>query len=265
MAALPLDLCRYPIDDPDSPQARSLIERCRAQIAGTGLCLLPAFLPEDEVRRAVAEVDVAMAAAFSKRRAIVAYDEDEIDPELPDDDSVRTAHRHAMSVVAYDHIGECSPIRALYEWQGFADFLSLVLEQPVYRCADPLISLVITAMGEGEEQGWHFDDNDFVVSLLLRKPDEGGEFEHVPMMRSDDDPAYERARRVFAGDHGEVETAPLRPGTLALFRGRRSLHRVSPVRRGPGRLIALLSYDSQPGMVFPAQVQINNVGRSSWP
>ncbi len=263
MMALPLDLDRYPIDDLDGAGARALVETCRAQIAATGLCLLPGFLPEAEVARAVAEADVAMADAYVKRRAIVAYDEDEIDPDLPADDPVRTAHRHAMSVVAYDHIGGDSPIRALYEWQGFADFLSQVLEQPVFRCADPLISLVITAMDEGEEQGWHFDDNDFVVSLLLRKPGEGGEFEHVPMMRSDGDPAYERARRVFGGDAAEVETAPLRPGTLALFRGRRSLHRVSPVRRGPGRLIALLSYDSAPGMVFPAQVQINNVGRSA--
>jgi hypothetical protein len=263
MTALPLDLERYPIDDLQGDAARTLIERCREQIASTGLCLLPGFLPEDEVHRAVAEADAATAEAYQKRRAIVAYDEEEIDPALPADDPVRTAHRHAMSVIAYDHIGSGSSLRALYEWQGFADFLALVLEQPVFRCADPLISLVITSMVEGEEQGWHFDDNDFVVSLLLRKPGEGGEFQHVPMMRSEGDQAYERARRVFGGDDAEVQTAPLRPGTLALFRGRRSLHRVSPVRRGPGRLIALLSYDSRPGMVFPAQVQINNVGRSA--
>jgi hypothetical protein len=263
MLTLPLDLERYPIDDLASPGAQALVERCRQQIATTGLCLLPGFLPDVEVERAVAEADAAISTSFRKLRAIVAYDDYDIDSALPAADPVRTAHRHAMSVVAYDHIGGDSPIRALYEWQGFAEFLSVVLGETVYRCADPLISLVITAMGEGDEQGWHFDDNDFVVSLLLRKPAEGGEFEHVPMMRSDADPAYERARRVFAGDHAEVETAPLLPGTLALFRGRRSLHRVSPVRRGPGRLIALLSFDSRPGMVFPAQVQINNVGRST--
>lgn len=42
------------------------------------------------------------------------------------------------------------------------------------------------------------------------------------------------------------------PGTFVLFRGRRSIHRVAPV--GPTakpRLIALFSYDRQPGMVFP--------------
>ena len=55
----------------------------------------------------------------------------------------------------------------------------------------------------------------------------------------------------------------MRPGTLALFRGTHSLHRVSPVVEGPTRLIALLSFDRQPGMVFPAKAQLNNTGRST--
>ena len=57
--------------------------------------------------------------------------------------------------------------------------------------------------------------------------------------------------------------APLAPGTLALFRGTRSLHRVSPVVAEPTRLIALLSFDREPGMVFPATAQLNNTGRTT--
>ena len=113
-----------------------------------------------------------------------------------------------MDVIAYDRIDPASPVRLVYEW------------------------------GPGDEQGWHFDDNEFVISLLLQKPAQGGEFEYVPMIRSD-------------------------PGTLALFRGTRSLHRVSPVGQGPTRLIALLSYDARPGMVFPPAVQRNNTGRTT--
>jgi hypothetical protein len=83
------------------------------------------------------------------------------------------------------------------------------------------------------------------------------------MIRDDDDPGTDRIRRVFEGTSDEVRTAPLAPGTLALFRGTRSLHRVSPVVAEPARLIALLSYDPQPGMVFPAAVQLNNTGRTT--
>ena len=39
---------------------------------------------------------------------------------------------------------------------------------------------MISAMPPGGEQGWHFDDNEFVVSLLLQRPAVGGEFEYAP-------------------------------------------------------------------------------------
>jgi len=262
-AVLPVDLDRYPIDDLERPAAAELVARCRAQLAQDGVCLLPGFLTAEAVARTAAAVEAEVPDAYRKERAIVAMDEDEIDPSIPADDPVRTAHRHSMRTIAYDLIDPSSPIRQLYEWDGLTGFLSAVLGYRVYRCADPLISLVITAMPPGGEQGWHFDDNEFVVSLLLQKPRRGGEFEYVPTIRTDDDPGWERIRRVFEGASDEVRVAPIEPGTLALFRGTRSLHRVSPVEDGPTRLIALLSFDPEPGMVFPAEVQRNNTGRTS--
>jgi hypothetical protein len=262
-AVLPLDLERYPIDDLGSPAARRLVEDCHAQLERDGLCLLPGFLPHAEVERVVAEAEASLPDAFVKERRIVAMHESEMDPDGPDDDLLRTAHRHSMQVITTDLLERASPIRALYESDVLARFLSEVLGRPVYPCADPLIALVVTAMPPGGEQGWHFDDNDYVVSLLLQKPAEGGRFEYAPMIRTDDDPGWDRIRGVFAGGSDDVKVAPIEPGTLALFRGERSLHRVSPVVEGPTRLIALLSYDREPGLVFPAEVQLNNSGRSS--
>jgi hypothetical protein len=262
-ATLPLDLERYPIDDLEGERARALIGDCRSQLERTGLCLLPGFLGPDAVAQSVAELEPRVEGAFRKERAIVAMNESEIDPALGADDPVRIAHRHSMRTIAYDLIESDSPIRGLYEWDGMTDFLSGVLGYRVYRCADPLIALMISAMPTGGEQGWHFDDNEFVVSLLLQKPAEGGEFEYVQMIRDDDDPGTDRIRRVFEGTSDEVTTAPLAAGTLALFRGTHSLHRVSPVVAGPARLIALLSFDPQPGMVFPAKAQLNNTGRTT--
>ena len=264
MTRLPIDLERYPIADLSSRPAQELIDRCRSLLRHDGLCLLPGFLTAQAVEESAAEARAGLDRAFVKERSIQAYDEEDYDPSLAADDPVRTAHRHSMRVIAYDRIAEGSPLRRLYEWDGLCAFLAEVLEEPrVYRCADPLISLVVTAMGDGQEQGWHFDDNEYVVSLLLQKPERGGEFEYAPMLRDDGDQAYDRARAVFAGTSDEVEVAGVEPGTLALFRGRRSLHRVSPVSGDRDRLIALLSFDAQPGMVFPARVQENNTGRSA--
>ena len=37
------------------------------------------------------------------------------------------------------------------------------------------------------------------------------------------------------------------PGTLLVFAGRHSLHRVSPISGPTSRLVALLGYDTKPG------------------
>ena len=74
----------------------------------------------------------------------------------------------------------------------------------------------------------------------------------MPFIRDEDDENYDEVARVFAGTSTLVQRPAMAPGTFILFRGRRSIHRVSPVvRTRRPRLIALLSYDRNPGMVFP--------------
>jgi hypothetical protein len=69
--------------------------------------------------------------------------------------------------------------------------------------------------------------------------------------------------RLFAGEPDTAVRPAMAAGTFALFKGRRSCHRVSPV--GPTsrpRMIALFSYDEQPDMVFPEST-VRNVREPS--
>jgi hypothetical protein len=50
-------------------------------------------------------------------------------------------------------------------------------------------------------------------------------------------------------------------GTLLIFCGRRALHRVSPIEGATPRVIALLSYDRAPGVVYSGDVYQRVVGR----
>jgi hypothetical protein len=162
---------------------------------------------------------------------------------LPAEHPAGRAHRHAMSVLARDLIDDQSPICQVYESDAMTAFLAETLQEPVHCLADPLVSLVVTAMSDGDEQGWHFDGNAYVVSILLQKPEGGGVFEYVPKVRSEADPAYERVAGIFTGDTTMLRTAKVEAGTLALFRGQNTVHRVSPVVGTSERLMALLSYD----------------------
>ena len=81
------------------------------------------------------------------------------------------------------------------------------------------------------EHPWHFDTNEFTVSMLTQAAEGGGVFEYCPNIRSAAAENFDDVRAVLAG-RGEhlVRRLTLRPGDLQLFQGRYSLHRVSTVR-----------------------------------
>ena len=70
------------------------------------------------------------------------------------------------------------------------------------------------------------------------------------------------ARLINLGYRQRIAVNLLRAGTLSIFRGQRSLHRVSPVEGARQRLIALFPYDRRRGMMFAAEVHLGAFGRT---
>ena len=89
-----------------------------------------------------------------------------------------------------------------------------------------------------------FDGADAVVTLMLQPPLGGGQFEYVPMLRSADNENLEGVRRLLQGDRSGIRSMSGTAGTLALFRGHYSPHRVTTVTGPRPRIIAVLSYAS---------------------
>ena len=68
--------------------------------------------------------------------------------------------------------------------------------------------------------------------------------------------------RVLAGDAPElVTTVPMTPGTLMLFEGRWSLHRVTPIRGSTPRYVGLFGYDTKPGTMSSELLKQVRYGR----
>ena len=76
----------------------------------------------------------------------------------------------------------------------------------------------------------------------------GGEFEYCPNIRCAEDERFDAVRDVLDGSVGG-ERLPLRPGDLQLFKGRYSLHRVSPVEGAVARHSAIFAYSERPGVI----------------
>ena len=131
----------------------------------------------------------------------------------------------------------------------------------MYPYADPLGALNLAVMNAGDELQWHFDQTDFVVSLALQDSDAGGDFEVVPFVRSADDERYDAVARVLAGDRRDVTRLPMTPGTLLVFAGRNSIHRVAPVAGATPRLVALFGYDTKPGTMSSELLKAVRYGR----
>ena len=263
-ACEPADLVdhdRYPVDRLDSPDGRALVDHCAAQLRETGACELPGFLTTAGLDAALADACALEPLAYRSGGLGTAYLASPPD-DLPDEHPRRWRGPHAVGVVAYDQFPAESPIRQLYEWGPLREFLAAVLGHDVlHPYADPFGALNLAVMADGDELQWHFDMTDFVVSLALRDAEAGGDFETVPRIRSHDAENYEHVAEVLAGDNRDVVTIEMSPGTLLLFEGRHSLHRVSPISGPTTRLVALLAYDTKPGTCGSATLARHRYGR----
>lgn len=258
-----IDLKRYPIDDRANPARRALIDKAREDLRTSGLAMFPGFLTEAGLAACVSEVDTLKPRAYARDLKRFIYPQDTLDPDLPADHPFRRPQPLIQRMLPADVFGADSELRKIYEWGGLPPFLAEVLDQDVYQIADPFLSLAVIMMHRGQSHDWHFDGNDWVVTLLLQRPEAGGEFEFVPHTRDADNPGLDRVEAVLRGTSDEVVTVTQEPGTLVVFYGDQSVHRVAPALGERDRIVATFSYHNAPGYVFDEKVQRNASGRTT--
>jgi len=257
-----IDLDRYPLDQPDSTAYAASVAECRAELAKNGLFNLPGFITKGAMENAVAEASAILAtSAFTHARRHNIYFKNSIDGLSPDHPALQQFETSNRTICA-DQMGQNTLIR-LYEWQPFARFLAAVMGKPqLYPMADPLARVNVMSYSAGQALNWHFDRSEFTTTLLLQAPSEGGAFEYDKDLRSDADPNYAGVADLLEGRRAPVQM-PVTAGTLNIFKGKNTAHRVTPVDGPQDRIIAVLSYFDRPGVVFSAQDRIGFYGRAS--
>jgi hypothetical protein len=256
-----IDTDRYSFDDLD------LIADARRQFFDEGVCVLPGFIKAEWIAVLVHECDLLAASAHRSLVQGTPY------LGLPDETFPvghprRALVDNSLEAVAYDLFPPDSLLRGLYEWDPLMRFVGEILAlEEIHRYADPFGALNLAVMREGDVLGWHFDMTDFVVSLAIQSSLVGGHFLNAKQIRrtdgDDPDERYDDVRAVLLNDAGSafVRTEPMTPGTLMLFNGRNSLHKVSPVRGDVPRYVALLAYDTKPGTDSSELLKLVRYGR----
>ena len=217
------------------------------------------------MKRSLGEIYPLCEAAFVSDKHHNAY--------LETDRSALAGSRGARGVfmhtqvasIAYDELGDSSTVVELYQDERVTRFIRAVLgknDSEFFVLEDPIGAATINLFKPGFKHAWHFDESEFTTTLCLQMPDQGGEFVYTaPLRASSEDLAEEGVLAAIEG-RAEEKRLGFAPGTLALFAGRYSLHKVNEVVGDRSRLVAVFCYASQKGFKNSASVQMQFWGRT---
>jgi hypothetical protein len=257
-----LDLERYPLTHLDGATGQRVVAAARAQLAATGAAELPGVVNTAGIPALVDDAEELAPRAHHSGGEGTAYLEFP-DFDLPEDHPRLRFAPYGVSAVGFDVIPRTSVLRRMYESDALLRFIAVILDRgPLYRYGDPFGALNLSVMGQGDELQWHFDQTDFVVSLAIQSAETGGDFEVAPRIRTSEDECYPQVTRVLDGDSTGVVTLAMTPGTLLIFEGRHSLHRVSPIGGRRLRHVGLLAYDTKPGTMGSDLLRMDRYGRT---
>jgi hypothetical protein len=258
-----LDLDRYPLDKIGSGPWVELVDRCKADLASNGMFNLDDLVRPEALDRILGEVRPVMdTLSFVHKREHNIYFMKTV-PGLSDDHPALARTQTINHTVCADQIPH-SIVSHVYEWAPLIVFLSATMEKAaLYPMRDPLARMNVMAYREGEGLNWHFDRSEYTTTLLLQAPSKGGEFIYRNDLRSADDPNYEGVARLMRGEDPEVKMMNVTPGTLNVFRGRNTAHKVNTVQGARERMIAVFTYFENAGAVFTREEQMGFYGRTA--
>lgn len=249
-----VDLDRYPLDRPESPRLAEAIAAVVTDLEREGCAVLPGFLTAAGLERSRAQGREIAPKAFFRKGLCNIYNSAH-DPGLPADDPRRLYFERTSGFVSRDVIPADHAIHRLYVSPALKRFVAACNGlEAVYEYADPFAGLVFNVLPPGTRQPWHYDTNEFVTTIMMQEPEEGGLFEYCPHIRRPGDENLAGVGRLLRGDDSTpIRRLQLRPGDLQLFRGRYTLHQVARVGGARERHTAVFGYARQPGVVGPLE------------
>ena len=258
-----LDLDRYPLDQPGSTAWLDLVARCKSELARDGMFNLEGLLRPAAITKTMEQVAPIMERlSFLHKRHHNIYFRKEVPGLAADHPALQTVDTINHTVCG-DQL-EQTLVDWVYSWPQLAVFLAATLDkEALFLMTDPLARMNIMRYGDGEALNWHFDRSEFTTTLLLQEPSGGGEFLYRTNLRSEDDPNYDGVAAVLEGRDTSVKSHVLKAGTLNVFKGKNTLHKVTKCTGAQSRFIAVFSYYERPGVRFTKEEQVGFYGRAA--
>lgn len=236
--------------------------KCKNALDENGVLILKNFIQASAIEQIKQEGSAAISDAYfcvSKHNVYLSPS----DETLPSDHPRNIEVISSKGLIGDDQVPAGSPLKTLYHDQTFQSFIKHVVgEKELHPYADPMSSVNVHYAKTGQELGWHFDNSSFAITLLIDRPEAGGEFEYVKDLRDADagEMNFEGVADLLSG-RTKPEKLNMEPGALVLFRGRNSIHRVTPTIGDKTRMLAVLAYNSKPGVELSKSARMTFYGR----
>lgn len=251
-----LNEATYPLAD------QKFRDECGQRLNQTGVLVMPNFITAQAVRKIAQEGVENRQHVYAKTEQHTVF-LSPVDPEYAADHPRNRPITSSKGCITDDIIPSNSALRMLYNSDLFQDFLCAVLsEDALFEYVDPLSSINLHYAEKGQELGWHFDNSSFAITLMIEPAEKGGVFEFVKDLRDAKagDMNFDGVGDVL-DDKTKVEQLTMEAGTLVLFRGRNSIHRVTPNLGMRTRMLAVLAYNSEPGISLSEEARRTFYGR----
>ena len=240
----------FPIDEPENSKRAQIIDRVRAQLDKDGCAVIRNFISDEGLQALLAEATARKDQAYySPKKNYNVYLGDG-DTDLPDDHPRNIFLPRSNGFITADLLGEDTNAYQLYYWKPLRDFLAECLgKKELFIYQDPISNMIVNLGKPGQQFNWHYDTNEFTITMLLKAANSGGLFEYVPGLRSPDDECYVEVKKVLDGDRSRVKQLDLNAGDLQFFLGRFSLHQVTENTGFDDRLLLIMSFTEKPNMI----------------
>ena len=139
-------------------------------------------------------------------------------------------------------------------------FLDLLNKDELHPYEDPLSSININYYDEGDALGWHFDNSDFTITLLVKNCSKGGIYEFFNDIRyKNNKEDYDFVEKILDKKVKGTKVNSLE-GDLMIFKGNTSIHQVTAVEEGE-RVLVTFNYNETKGVSLSEQSRKTFFGR----
>lgn len=275
-----MNVSKYPwLLDLSSAEAQSEIRRARDQYQRTGAVVFHNFITDASLAASVQDARARQDDAFTTDDTHTAYLKSPDLQKFPRNSVYNHEMRTQVASIAFDELPTDSQLAALYRHPTLLQLVSSIVQKTLYLSEDPLGCCSINVFRPNYHHSFHFDESEFSTTLMLQQAEDQGLFQYThPLRKNAENLVLSDLAAVIrqyddrtAADFVEwsdntptpvLHTLDFRPGTLSIFSGCRSLHRVSRVQGNKSRLVAVLTFASRPHFCNSARVQELFWGRS---